>query len=74
MIRRIPAVAVLLAVNGMLDAATDRERIAGLEARIKLLEAEAGLLKARAEQASAAAESARTVPISSNPTFQRRNA
>ena len=60
MIRRIPAFAVLLAVSGMLNAATDRERIADLEARIKLLEAEAAMLKIRAEQASAAAESART--------------
>lgn len=59
MIRRVPAVAVLLAVSGMLDAATDRERIADLEARIKQLEAEAAMLKTRAEQASAAAESAR---------------
>ncbi len=60
MIRRIPAFAVLLAASGMLDAGTDRERIADLEARIKLLEAEAVMLKTRAEQASAAAESART--------------
>ena len=59
MTRRIQALAVLLVASGMADAATDRERIAELEARIKLLEADAAALKMRAEQASAAAEAAR---------------
>jgi BMFP domain-containing protein YqiC len=54
MTRRIQALAVLLVASGMADAATDRERIAELEARIKLLEADAAALKMRAEQASAA--------------------
>jgi hypothetical protein len=59
MTRNLCFLAVLTVLTGTAEAATDKQRIAELEARIKALEASAAQLKVQAEQASAAAEAAR---------------